>query len=129
MKPRILVGDDELSLREVFKSYLAMVGFDVDLVETPDELIEKARIAHDTDTRYALIASDFNYNANIDGIEAISRIRKFDKETLILLHSAVIFGENDELAVRAREAGSNYALPKMGLDSFKVVLEKISKSK
>ncbi|MBS3092769.1 response regulator [Candidatus Pacearchaeota archaeon] len=124
MKPRALFGDDDESLRKAFNRFLSMKGFDVDEASTPNELIESTRNAY-TNNRYGVIITDLNYEDyvnRLNGIEAIKRIREFDKLTPIILQSGMM---DEELVKMAIESGANYAFPKLGLTHVKEALESL----
>ena len=126
MKPKVLFGDDDESLRKLLKMYLQREGFDTDLVFTSKDLIEKAREAVTQNMKYNFIISDNDYkDGGVNGVEAVREIRKFDQETIIILQSGDIYNENDELAIRARESGASYSIPKMGFNGIKGILAKL----
>jgi CheY-like chemotaxis protein len=110
---RILVGDDEEPIRFLIRR--AAKPYAIDEAHTAEQLVERAREAVDTGNLYSLIISDNNYRSGIDGIEAIRRIRTFDRTTPIFWHSGDVneaHGEDDKNLKSARESGATYAMLK-----------------
>jgi DNA-binding NtrC family response regulator len=79
---RILIFDDEATIREGLVDVLADEGYDV--VGVSDG--EKA-IAANAEANYDIVITDLRMPA-IDGLEVLRRIREFSPQTLVLLISA-----------------------------------------
>lgn len=109
-KERVLIGDDDMATRYLAKR--AVRPYEVHEALTAEDLVEKARQAIESRNPYLMIVSDHNYNSGFDGIEAIRRIRAFDKGTPIFWHSGAVDeldSDKDPLVILALEAGATHA--------------------
>lgn len=75
---RALIVEDEFLSRKVLRSFL-MTLFDVDIVVNGREAVEAFRLAHKEERPYSLILMDIMM-PEVDGIEALSRIRNMELE-------------------------------------------------
>ncbi len=121
---KILVADDSEEYRERIAKIL-LKGYDVDFAANAEEAIKKAQ-----ENKYDLIITDnrmpvdkkglivnghmCGYYKN-DGIYVIENIRKFDKETPIILNTSEL---NIEIAIEAIQKGADYAIHKNQLSEF-----------
>ncbi|MEO0250041.1 MAG: response regulator [candidate division WOR-3 bacterium] len=86
MEPaRILVVDDEEHIRLLFKEELEDEGYVVDLASNGVEALEKFR-----NSRYDLVVLDIKM-PGMDGIQALTEIKKINKDQPAILCSA--YGE------------------------------------
>jgi len=86
MEPiRILLVDDEEHIRLLFKEELEEEGYLIDLASNGFEAIEKVR-----GERFDLVVLDIKM-PGMDGIQALSEIKKLDKDQPVILCSA--YGE------------------------------------
>jgi two-component system KDP operon response regulator KdpE len=95
---KLLVVDDETSLRHALRTSLEASGFSVDEARTGEEAVEFAR-----ENPFDLVLLDINMRG-ISGVEACRRIRGFAPDTGIVMVT-VREGEDDK--VRALEAGAD----------------------
>jgi two-component system response regulator PilR (NtrC family) len=100
---RILVIDDDLSLREVIEMLLSNLGHEVDLAEDGQVGLDKA-LASD----YDLIISDIRMPA-LTGLEVLERLRAENRQTTLILVSAYA---RDDTAVEAMRLGAYDFIPK-----------------
>ena len=82
MNKHILVIDDNEAVRKSFILALEPTGYRVDVVESGEEGIEKAR-----NTKYDLIYIDLKM-PGLDGIETLRKIRKIDKDVTVYIITA-----------------------------------------
>ncbi len=75
---RILIVEDEFVSRRVLKEFLSPYG-DCDMVVDGEEAIEAFRLAWEEGDPYELICLDIMM-PNIDGQEALMKIREIEKE-------------------------------------------------
>jgi two-component system, response regulator, stage 0 sporulation protein F len=80
--PRILVVDDESSIRLLYKEEMQDEGYEVDTASSGLEAIEKIRAS-----RPDLVTLDIKM-VGMDGLEALAKIREFDLELPIILCTA-----------------------------------------
>lgn len=93
--PRILVADDEVSLRTVLSAILRREGFRVSSVKNGQEALELLRtsFAHDSDDFFDLLIADINM-PEMDGMELLDHVSKeFTQLPVIMLtaHGTVDF--------------------------------------
>ncbi len=94
---RVLVVDDEDSLRDVLRLYLVDEGYDVTDAATFDEALEKFR-----ETRFDTVLSDIRM-PDRDGITLLQHLREADGKTPVILMT----GSPDlEIAVQAVKHGA-----------------------
>lgn len=125
MTLKILYGDDEHQILEAQKrSFLR--GHKIDHETKPELVIEKAR---NNQEPYDLIITDYRYSyekEGLTGLEVISNIRQFDKETPILFQSAEM---DKSLESRALESGANFAVSKTDLKRFGSIIRELESKK
>jgi len=85
---RALIVEDEFLSRKVLRSFL-MTLFEVDIVVNGREAVEAFKLAHTENKPYDLILMDIMM-PEVDGIEALSRIRKMEEEESLEPKSKVI---------------------------------------
>lgn len=78
---RILIIEDDISIAELERDYLEINGFKVDIENTGDQGLEKAKMQ-----KYDLIILDLML-PKVDGFEICRQIRS-EKDTPILMVSA-----------------------------------------
>jgi two-component system response regulator AtoC len=94
---RILVADDDSSIRSLLKQLLADEGFGVVEAATGQEVVEKV-----TENPPDLVIMDIRM-PELDGIEALSRVKASAPKTSVLIMTA--FGSSN-MAIRAMELGA-----------------------
>jgi len=78
---KILIVEDDFISRRILKEILAEFG-NCDVVVDGEEAIQAFQLAHEEKAPYDLICLDIMM-PNMDGHEALSRIREFEKERSI----------------------------------------------
>lgn len=122
MSKRILIVDDELSMREFLEILLHGEGYNVDSAANETEAIKKVKNNH-----YHLIISDIQMSG-IGGIELLKKIKDLSPSTEVLMMTA--FASTDT-AVEAMKSGAyDYITKPFKVDEVKLiiknVLEKVS---
>lgn len=75
-QPSVLIVDDSETIREVLRCYFSELGFkDVSLAHDGMEAWRKLLLAHEKDSPYGLIVSDWNM-PHMSGIELLENVRK-----------------------------------------------------
>jgi len=97
MKVRILVVDDELSMREFLSILLDREGYDVTVAGSADEALRLMETA-----LFDLVLSDVNM-PGLSGIELLARIKEKTPETAVLMLTAFSAAEQ---AVEAMKLGA-----------------------
>ena len=114
---RILVVDDDSSLRNMMSIVLKKEGFDVTCVEN-------ARVALTTlkDESFELIISDIKM-PDISGIDLLRKVKSLNPEMPVVMITA--YGSTHD-AVEAMKLGAeNYITKPFNLDELKIIIDKI----
>lgn len=97
-KIKILVVDDELSMRQFLKILLKKEGYEVETAVNGDEAVKKAKTAF-----YPVILMDYNMPGGIDGIELLQELLYISKEHKVIIITA--YSSTDQ-AIKAIEIGA-----------------------
>jgi len=97
MVPKILVVDDEVDACEVVSNYLSRRGYSVITAAGPNEALSKL-----LREKPALVLLDIHL-PGMDGIECLRRIKKLDKEVLVIMVTCVT---DIDIAKQALELGA-----------------------
>ncbi len=81
--PRVLLVEDEASLQALYDAQLKAEGYEVELLDTGEEVLERLKHAPTPD----IMVLDIKL-AGIDGIEVMRRALQIDPNLPIILHSA-----------------------------------------
>ncbi|HSW61257.1 MAG TPA: sigma-54 dependent transcriptional regulator [bacterium] len=95
---RILVVDDELSMRQFLQILLKKDGYDVDSAENGAKAIEMLK-----KNKYSVILMDYNMPEAIDGIELLNELRQRSRKSHIIVITAFA---STEQAIKAIELGA-----------------------
>ncbi|MCX7956338.1 MAG: response regulator [Endomicrobia bacterium] len=79
---KILIVDDDDSLRETFRILLSKVGYDINVAKNGSEAIEKVK-----SDRYDLVFLDIKM-PDINGVDVFKEIKKISSETIVFFISA-----------------------------------------
>ena len=104
MSARVLIADDEASLRKVLSSALKREGYETVAVKNGDEALEvlEASVQPDTGEPFSLVISDVRM-PGLDGMTLLSRIKRRFKDLPVVMLTA--HGTVD-LAVQALKQGA-----------------------
>jgi len=122
LNKKILIVDDELSMREFLEILLCGEGYNVDSATNGTEAIKKLKNNH-----YQLIISDIQM-PGMDGLELLKNIKDLSPTTEVLMMTAYA---STETAVEAMKSGAyDYITKPFKVDEVKLiiknVLEKVS---
>ncbi len=84
---KILVMDDEQSIRDVSAEMLTLLGFEVETAADGDQAIELYRTALETSRPFDAVIMDLTIPGGTGGIEAIRRLRELDPKVKAIVSS------------------------------------------
>ncbi len=108
-RPRVLVMDDEKSIRDITGAMLNKFGCDVTLSEGGEEAVNYYRQAHEQGSPFALVLLDLTIPGGMDGKEACEKILALDPEACIVLSSG---DSGDPFVEEYKSHGIKMLLPK-----------------
>ena len=118
---RILVADDEESMRWVLSKALKKKGFAVDLAADGDEALKLIR-----SQSYDLAILDIKM-PGLSGLELLDRVRELKSELLVVIMTAEASMKN---AVEAMKRGAyDYITKPFDLDVIDAVVEKVNRAR
>jgi two-component system nitrogen regulation response regulator GlnG len=118
---RILVADDEESMRWVLSKALRKKGFTVDLAGDGDEALKLIQ-----DNNYDLAIFDIKM-PGISGLDLLDRVRELKSEVLIVIMTAEASMKN---AVEAMKRGAyDYITKPFDLDVIDAIVEKVNRAR
>jgi two-component system response regulator AtoC len=103
MNARILIVDDEATIRESLKESLVAEGYDVEIAESGEEALAKTH-----GTVYDLVVTDLRL-PGISGLDILRALRNQNNETPVIMMTA--YGDVDT-AVSAMRSGAYDFIPK-----------------
>jgi PAS domain S-box-containing protein len=86
-KGRILIMDDEESIRKILGGMLKRLGYDVDFAENGEEAIEKYSSALKTEDGFLAVIMDLTIPGNMGGKEAIRKLLRIDPDVKAIVSS------------------------------------------
>lgn len=86
-KGKVLVMDDEESIRELFQQTLTLLGYQVDIAADGTEAIELYRRNMDTPQQFNAIIMDLTVPGGMGGAEAVQEILKIDTNAKAIVSS------------------------------------------
>ena len=118
---RILVADDEESMRWVLSKALKRKGFSVDLAKDGDEALRMIQTSH-----YDMAILDIKM-PGLSGLDLLDQIRELKNELLVVIMTAEASMKN---AVEAMKRGAyDYITKPFDLDVIDAIIEKIDKAR
>ena len=106
---KVLVMDDDPTVREVVGHMLTALGSVVDVVRDGAEAIERVRDARLAGEQYDVVFLDLTVPGGMGGIEAVARIREIDGSVKVVASSGY---STDAVMSDFRAHGFDAALPK-----------------
>jgi DNA-binding NtrC family response regulator len=113
---RILVIDDEWSIRDILSNILVGEGFEVDTAEDGQEGIEKLEAGN-----YDLVITDLKM-PKVDGIEVLRHLAKMNVRTLGIV--ATGYGSIESAVEALRLGAFDYITKPFHLDEIKILVHK-----
>lgn len=115
-KPKVLVADDELSLREVLSIFLEQEGFEVHIAINADEACQLI-----SQIDFSLVLSDLRMPRG-GGMKVLEYLQKQNHDALIIMMTAYA---SPETAVEAMKLGAHdYMVKPFQLESLRVTLNR-----
>ncbi|HNW81798.1 MAG TPA: sigma-54 dependent transcriptional regulator [bacterium] len=116
-KNRILVVDDELSMRQFLEILLKKDGYEVESAENGKKALEKLK-----NSKYSVILMDYNMPESIDGIELLNEIRHRAPRSQVVVITAYA---STEQAIKAIELGAvDYVSKPFNVAEIRDIVEK-----
>ncbi len=116
MSARILVVDDDASIRETFEQHLGQLGFEVRSAATAEDAITMLAAFEP-----ALVITDLRL-PGMDGLELLSRIKESQEEVEVVLITA---HDDMKSAVGAMKAGAaDYLVKPLDLDQIDLTVQR-----
>jgi DNA-binding NtrC family response regulator len=113
---RVLVVDDDPSIRETFEEHLALSGYDVRCAGSAEEALELC-----AEFEPGLVITDIRM-PGMSGLDLLDRLRGSDEDTDFLVVTAF---EDMETAVAAMKAGAyDYLVKPLDLDQVDLVVQR-----
>lgn len=111
---RLLVVDDEPSIREFFEILLTREGYDVELVSNGSDALTRIR-----DQIYDLVITDLAM-PEVDGMQVLEKVKELSPETLVLMITAFATTES---AVEAMKKGAyDYLMKPFKVDEIRLLI-------
>ena len=118
---KILVADDEESMRWVLSKALKRKGFSVDLAKDGDEALRMIQSSH-----YDMAILDIKM-PGLSGLDLLDQVRELKKDLLVVIMTAEASMKN---AVEAMKRGAyDYITKPFDLDVIDAIIEKIDKAR
>lgn len=116
-KIRILVVDDEESMRDSLSEWLREDGYEVESVESGEEAIEKVK-----KSKWTAALVDLKM-PGMDGIETMREIKKLDKELPIIIITA--YATVDTAVTAMKEGAYDYIVKPFNPEEISMMLHKL----
>jgi PAS domain S-box-containing protein len=84
---RLLIMDDDLSVRDAMSEIVRTLGYSVDSCQNGEEAIELYRTALNSDHPYNALILDLTVRGGMGGCEALQKIREFDPAVKAIISS------------------------------------------
>ncbi|MBX7245251.1 MAG: sigma-54 dependent transcriptional regulator [Candidatus Sumerlaeaceae bacterium] len=115
-RPRILVADDEESMRFVLRQAMQKEGYEVDIATNGMEVVQKVR-----ETHFDLVIMDIKM-PQLDGLEALKEIKKVRPELIVVMATA---HGTTQIALDAIKKGAyDYFSKPFELDEMRIVIRR-----
>jgi len=114
--PRILIVDDERSVRELLAEGLATYGFETRTAAGADEAFE-ALLGGDI----PLVLSDIDMPGQ-NGLELLARIKKHDPDVEVVMVTGVV--DTDTAIASIRQGATDYVSKPFNLEEVRIVVER-----
>jgi len=123
LAPRILVCDDEISLRTVLAAILRREGFRVSSVKHGQEALEVLHnsFAHDEDDFFDLVIADINM-PQMDGLTLLDKIKAINP----ILQSVIVsaYGDMENIRTAMNRGAFDFITKPINFEDLNVTMEK-----
>ena len=120
MSEKILIVDDDQTIRLVLTEALKKKGFELEEAGSAEEALDKIRVAPRPNP-FDLVIMDVRL-PKMSGLEAVSRIRELDREAIVIVVTA--YG-GKEIALEAiRKGAYDYFTKPFKLEEMEIVIER-----
>ncbi len=116
MKKRILVVDDELSVREFFEILLKKEGYDIVLAKDGRDALEYLRVE-----KFDLVITDLQMK-DMDGMSLLRESKKLDADLPVIMITA--FATMDSAVAAMKEGAFDYISKPFKIDEIKIAIQK-----
>lgn len=99
---KVLVMDDEETIREVAQEILSRLGFETELASDGAEAVERYKQARDADSPFDVVILDLTVPGGMGGEEAINRLHQIDPNVRAIVSSGY---SNDPVVSEFRRYG------------------------
>jgi CheY-like chemotaxis protein len=121
-RARILLMDEEESIRKVVAEMLTYLGYDVELARDGAEAVELYRAALSSGDPFKAVILDLTVSKGMGGLEAIRRLLEVDPGVRAIISSGY---SGDPVMVNSRKYGFRGAIAKpYGIEELNRVLQK-----
>jgi two-component system cell cycle sensor histidine kinase/response regulator CckA len=109
MKPRILVMDDDESIRKICTLLLTRLGYDVDTTTCGEEAIASFEKSIKDKTPYLAVILDLTVQSGMGGLETLKKLRVLDSQVYAIMASG---SSIDNMLLSFQSHGFKDVLPK-----------------
>ena len=106
---RILVVDDEQTIRDLLSNILTSIGYEVDCVPDGTEAIEAYQHAHAKRRPYSAVILDITIPGGLGGLEVLEPLRAIDPQAKVLISSGYA---NNPVMANFQQYGFNGVIAK-----------------
>ncbi|MGD2011130.1 MAG: response regulator, partial [Desulfobacterales bacterium] len=106
---RILVVDDEKTIRDLLSNILTSIGYEVDCVPDGTKAIEAYRHAHAERRPYSAVILDITIPGGLGGLEVLEPLRAIDPQAKVLISSGYA---NNPVMANFQQYGFNGVIAK-----------------
>lgn len=118
MKARILVVDDEASMREFLTIALDRMGHQVDAVESGEDALKTF-----AEKAFDIVLSDIRMPDGMDGVELLAQLKETDPSVQVILMTAYA---SIETAIKAVQLGAiDYILKPFQVEQIKLRIDRV----
>ncbi len=120
-RPKLLIVDDEPSIREVLSEGLKIVGYDCETARDGEEALKRLKEDH-----FQIVLSDINMPGQ-NGIDLLRAVKEINEDIDVVMVTAVV---NTDMAIHSMSMGaSDYITKPFNFEEVKIVVEKTLKKR
>lgn len=123
LRPRVLVMDDEMFIREIMRDMLAELGYDFDSAENGDEAIRLYQDSLRAGIPFDIVILDLTIPSGMGGKECMEILKEISPAIKAIVSSGY---SNDPVIANYRDYGFSSVLPKpFDINDLKIVLNRL----